>query len=404
MVLQIKNRDARLLWLELQAMCQRDKDRKAAPNRGTAAPQRTHEFGSKQLLEIIHSLGFVQLDSIQITARAHHHILWSRNHRYREYMLDDLISERKVFEHFTHDASVLPMAFYPYWASQFKRLGNRANRTFWGKHLPPPATIEEIYKRIKKEGPLCSRDFKGKADKSVHLWMRPPHKLALDFMWFGGRLATSHRHNFQKYYDIKSNIIPPSIAAVKYDLQTRNNWLCVEALKRLGFATYGEIQKFWDVVPLDDVKKWVATSREIIEVEVQGSDKTYRRYFALKTIKDKLANRGKLSPRLHILNPFDPLIRDRKRLAMLFGFDFKIEIFTPAAKRQYGYYICPLLDKDKFIGRIEVRVDRKKKILRAENIWVEAGQSLSQARMQKLTAELNRMARFTGAHAIEKLL
>jgi len=100
------------------------------------------------------------------------------------------------------------------------------------------------------------------------------------------------------------------------------------------------------------------------------------------------------------VNPFDPIARDRDRARRLFGFDYRIEIYTPAAKRQYGYYVYPMLEGDKFVGRIEVKADRNAGILRVENVWPERGVSFGPGRMARLEAELGRMARFVGSDEI----
>ncbi len=162
MALKLSNREARRIWLEAQGL--------------GATPT-----GSLDVLGIIKSLAFVQIDSIQNVTRAHHHILWSRNQNYREPMLDKLLGkERAVFEHFTHDASVLPVEFYPMWRRQFRRLQEKLDRTGWRKSMSGKAEREKILARITASGPLSTQAFDSKIKGEKKMWSRPPHKQALD--------------------------------------------------------------------------------------------------------------------------------------------------------------------------------------------------------------------------------
>ncbi len=163
---------------------------------------------------MIHDLGFVQLDTIRVIARAHHHILWSRNQNYREPMLGKHLRQRHVFEHFTHDASVLPMEFLPMWQRQFDRRAARIINAGWWKGMPDAeGGRAEIKARIAREGgPLSTHAFDTKVDGKREMWSRPPHKLALDYMWYAGELATCHRENFTKFYDLGERVFPQGIA------------------------------------------------------------------------------------------------------------------------------------------------------------------------------------------------
>lgn len=385
MTLKISNRDARRLWLDRQGL----------------AETPTGEISPDVVLKIIERLGFVQLDTIRIVARAHDHILWSRNQHYREQMLDELIVARKAFEHFTHDASVLPISFYPNWRRQFDRMRRKIDGGPWGKQLPSARECAAILKRVKEEGPLSTRAFEAQARNRTEGWSRPPHKRALDYYWYAGVLATCHRKSFIKHYDVSEKVIPPAVLNEKVSDAQQLDWLCGQALDRLGFGSEGDIMRFWAAADLGEVKRWTKKRRKaLIDVEIDCSDGNPYRALAPADIEDRLKHLKAPTSRLRILNPFDPVIRDRNRLQRLFGFDYRIEIFVPAAKRQYGYYIYPMLEGDRFIGRIEVRADRKQQTLNVENLWWEKGVKETDARLKKLKAELDRMARFVGVSEV----
>jgi uncharacterized protein YcaQ len=168
--LEIRNRDARRLWLHAQGL--------------SATPTGRHWTWRR----IIRGLGFVQLDSIRVVSRAHHHILWSRNQNYREPMLDRLMrKERGVFEHFTHDASVIPMEFYPNWRRQFRRLEKKVRGWEWHRGmLDEDGRACTWWTASAQEGPLSTKAFDTKVEGPREMWRRPPHKLALDYMWYAG--------------------------------------------------------------------------------------------------------------------------------------------------------------------------------------------------------------------------
>ncbi|MEP2102614.1 MAG: crosslink repair DNA glycosylase YcaQ family protein [Parasphingorhabdus sp.] len=380
MALRIKNRDARRLWLDRQGLAR-------TPT------------GPLDLLQIITDLGFVQLDTIRNVTRAHHHILWSRNQNYREPMLNKLLAnDRSVFEHFTHDASVLPMEFYPVWQRQFRRLGERA-----GKHkVMDDDGISAIKARIAAEGPLSTHAFDTKIEGKKEMWARPPHKRVLDQLWYAGELATSHREKFIKYYDLSERVVPSPYRDIAHSDAHQMDWLCRAALERLGFGTLGEIQRFWAALDAREVRSWADKAADhLVPVELETVNGDWISMFASSDIERLLAETNAPTSRLRILSPFDPAVRDRTRLERLFGFDYRIEIFVPAAQRRWGYYVYPLLERDRFVGRIELKADRKAGIVKVIQIWPEQGVRWTSDRAEKLDAELARLARLVSAEIVE---
>ena len=383
MTLKINNRDARRLWLTTQGLA-------AAPT------------GPLDVLGTIRRLGYVQLDTIRLVARAHHHILWNRNQNYRAPMLNRLLAEdRDVFEHFTHDASVLPMDIYPMWQRQFRRLKEKREGSKYYSSVPDAAARAVIKQRIADEGPLSTQAFNTKVTSPGKMWARPPHKLALDYMWYTGELATSHRQSFKKYYDLSERVIPADLRDRTHEDDAQLDWLCSNALDHLGFGTPGEIQRFWDAADGREVQDWLKGAGAFaVPVDVQAADGAWGNAFAPADIEERLAGLVTPTSRLRILNPFDPVIRDRSRLKRLFGFDYRVEMFVPAAKRQWGYYVYPLLEGDRFVGRLEVKAYRDRGVLNVINLWPEPGVKWTAARLKKLDAELARLARFVSVDSV----
>jgi len=381
--LKISNRDARRLWLAAH---------------GLSAPPRC----DLETLALIRSLGFVQLDTIQVVSRAHHHILWSRDQTYREPVLDGLLAtDRQVFEHFTHDASVLPMEFLPMWQRQFQRMKDKVSASSWYGNALDADLLNNIKYKITQEGPLSTRDFDTKIKGPKQMWRKPPHKQALDYLWYSGTLATSHRTGFTKFYDLSERVFPNDLHTQDIDDLAQVDWLCRAALDRIGFGSLGEIRKFWDATDSKDVNAWAKRdAADLVPVEVQGADGSWTKAIASAGIEAQLQTLSAPTSRLRILNPFDPAIRDRTRLKRLFGFDYTVEMFVPAAKRKWGYYVFPLLEGSRFIGRIEVKADRAKTTLNVLNLWAEADVTFTAKQASKLDAELERFARLAGLTTI----
>lgn len=344
------------------------------------------------VLQVIRKLGFLQIDAVRNITRAHHHILWSRTPNYSEAMLWPLLRQRGLFEHFTHDASLIPMELYPMWQRQFMRLGQKAARAAWYQSGLAQRDIHAIRNRIEVEGPLSTRAFDTRAN-SREMWARAPHKKALEQMWFAGDLATSHRDNFVKFYDVGERVFPPlpeDSQSSHYD-HDQIDYLCDGAIDRLGVATCAEIKRFWDAVQMSQVHEWLKR-RDLVPVRVESADGTWRDSWAVPDIEQRLQKIPNPSQRLRIINPFDPAIRDRPRLNRLFGFEYTNEMFVPQAKRRYGYYVYPVLEGDRFVGRIEVKGDRKVGWMRVIGFWPEPGIKWTSNRFEKLTDELEQFA------------
>ncbi len=360
--------------------------------------------GEGVLEGLVEQLGFVQQDSIRWVERAHHMTLFARNQTYRLKHLERLHEAGVLFENWTHDASLIPSKFWAYWKHKFARDEVRLRKQFtkwqgegFEKH------IEALRNRIEKEGVLRARDLeKPKGDK-LEMWQWHDGKAAMEFMWRTGQLAVPRREGFQKVYDLSERVIPHEHLTHEVSHEEFVDWACRSALDRLGFGTASDIAKYWDLLSIKEVNQWLETHgrQETQVITVQPNDKTKQREFIARLdVENILDQLPKIPSRIRALSPFDPVIRDRKRLSWLFGFDYTIEIYVPPAKRQYGYYVFPLLEKDKLIGRIDCQARRADDCLYVTQIWLEDKTRWSQAKQDKLAAELMRQARLCGVKNI----
>ena len=378
--LRISNRAARRLFLDRHGLCR--------PPPG------------EDLAGLVGRLGFVQVDSIATVERAHHMILAARRRSYRPAQLDTLLERRRaLFEHWTHDASVIPMAFYPYWRLRFRRDAAmlRARWRKW-RRAGFEERVGEVLARIRETGPAMAREFDGGPKPAeAGWWDWHPSKTALEFLWRTGALAISRREGFQKVFDLAERVVPEALLHAEPGEEETLDWACSSALDRLGFASPREIASFWDTASLAEARAWCGAAGPggPVEVEVEGARPgRARRLLARPDIAEQAERAPEPPGGVRVLSPFDPLLRDRGRAEWLFGFRFRIEVFVPEAKREYGYYVFPLLEGDRLVGRIDMR--RKEGRLCVRALWPEAGVRLGRGRMERIGRELGRIARFCG--------
>lgn len=358
----------------------------------------SRKLTSDQLYELIRQLGLVQVDSIRWVERAQHMILFSRSQHYRPSDLRRLIEERQwLFENYTHDASVIPSEFFQFWRHRFARdknlLRERLIRWQGDGFLDH---CRKLQRKIRKDGAIRSRDLKRTGQKdTTEMWQWHDGKAALEFLWRTGKLGIASRDGFQKVYDLTERVIPADSLALRCSRSEFIDWSCREAILRLGFATPAEIADYWNHVSIAEVNRWLKRQhdRTVTRLAIEHQDGSRSEgLYARADIEAVVAESPKPPSRVRALSPFDPVIRNRDRLQRLFNFEYRIEIYVPEAKRKYGYYVFPLLEGDRVIGRIDMRADRSADTLEIKRLWMEADVPLTPARQQRLDQELTRVA------------
>jgi uncharacterized protein YcaQ len=354
------------------------------------------EGGAKALAPLIQKLGYVQLDSIRIIERAHHHILYARHTAYRPRHLERLQAKTPaLFEHWTHDSSLIPLELYPHWRHRFAHAKSRV--AAWRERFGDDRVLKTVRDHIEAKGASRARDFAHLGGRTGPWWGWGPAKAALEYLWRIGELAVLERDGFEKIYDLAERSIPAALRNEKPSRAETLDWACSEAIDRLGAATPKMVADFWGHASIPEATKWIAAEKKkgrLIDVVLHGA--SGRRGFAAAArpdIEDALAKLPAPTSRLRVLSPFDPVLRDRARSERIFGFDYRIEVFVPGPKRKYGYYVFPLLEGARFVGRIDMKAERDKDRLAVKALWMEPRLSLSKARKTKLENELARQAR-----------
>lgn len=350
------------------------------------------------LQSVIDHLGFVQVDSVNTLARAHDLILWSRRQQYRAQHLPKHMKTRGAFEHWTHDASIISMQHFSMWRHKFAKDKAFMDKR-WGAWRRDGfrEQLDGVLRQITDEGRCSSMDVGKDEEKgSGGWWDWHPSKTALEYLWRSGELSVCHRKGFRKVYDLTERVIPPEHLNAQVDEHDMIDWACMSALERLGFATSGEIAAFYAITTPAQAKHWCTVAiadQRITETQIESADGTLRPSFILA----KKLNRPTPEPnnRVRLLSPFDPALRDRKRAERLFNFHYRIEIFVPAPKRRYGYYVFPVMQGDRMIGRIDTKRDGDTTLVTA--FWPEKGVRMGKARIRALEAEIDRVAAFVGS-------
>ncbi len=359
------------------------------------------ESGKAAAAKTIDQLGYIQIDTIHVIERAHHHALWSRQPDYQPEYLDELLStDRKVFEFWTHAAAYIPAGDYRYYQPKMQRFADPHSK--WEKerlanfgHL-----MEPVLERIRSEGPLSVRDFEAPSGGDKNRWGgRKPEKVALEMLLWRGDLMVTRREKFHRIYDLTERVLSPGIDTSYPTDKEVGRFQVKRSLQTLGLATTKEIranlQVAEDRIVLDTIKT-MATAGEIVACAIEGLTDNY---WALPQTPDNL-NQPINEAKVRLLSPFDNLIIQRDRVKKLFDFDYALECYVQAAKRKWGYFVVSILWGNRLVGRFDPKADRKQKELIINSLNFEPEFSEVVEILPTLAKKLQQMARFNGCEKV----
>ncbi len=359
--------------------------------------------GAEATLRAVQRLGYVQIDTISVVARAHHHVLQTRIPDYQPSHLDQLLEAGKIFEYWSHAAAYLPMDDYRYALPKMRAMARGEDSWIRSRDQ---RLMGRILDRIKNDGPLQARDFDApKTHEASGWWSWKPAKQALEQLFMEGTLMVSRREGFQKVYDLSERVLPPN---VNLDVPSRREFarfLIRQALDAHGFANVGNMTYLRRGRELRE-----AVTRELDEMSASG---TLVRFtiapvagremllYARPEVLEARAPAARSSAR--VLSPFDNAVIQRKRSETLFGFDYQLECYLPADKRRYGYFCLPLLYRDRLIGRADCKAHRRDSLLEIRALFVEDERPFLEeptACADALADALRAFARLNGCNAI----
>jgi uncharacterized protein YcaQ len=339
-------------------------------------------------LQAIEHLGYVQIDTISVVERAHHHILWSRVHDYDLNHLNSLVRERQIFEYWYHAASYLPMKDYRYALPAMMSVRKGESRYFnrGDQHL-----MNEILARVRAEGRIRLRDIDKSNKKSLgNWWNTGPGRRAFEQLYMQGDLMICERNGMEKVYDLTERCLPENIDLSMPTLHEYAQYLFNTTLRAHGAFTWKQLvhlkgkdlKEAMRVVLKEQIDAGVVSAIKLVDgqtlyVDVAAIEQNVNTDFGLK-----------------ILSPFDNSLIHRDRLTSLFEFDYRIECYVPAAKRVFGYFCLPILYQDELVGRIDCKAHRIVKELEIISIHLEKTIKDKELFFFELEQELKRFAEF----------
>jgi hypothetical protein len=353
----------------------------------------TGRIDVRHFRRVLRHVGVVQLDSVNVLARAHYMPFFSRLGPYDQRALDRwLWGSGELFEYWGHAASLLPIEARPLFTHRMS-----------GEHRWPaierlneqrPGFIDHVYEQVRTRGALAVSDLDAQERRSDAWWGWRSEKVALEWLFLIGKLTSAGRPAFSRLYDLPERVHPEILEEPPVALEDARTALLVRAAESLGVATLADLADYYRLgVPAARplVRRLVRTGG-LEQIEVEGwRDHAYLHPAAV-------------TPRRHqgavLLSPFDPMVWFRPRVERLFRFEYRIEIYVPAKDRVYGYYVLPFLLDGEMVGRVDLKADRKRGTLAVRAAHVEQGQDQERI-AAALAGELRVMAEWLGLEDVE---
>lgn len=341
---------------------------------GLARPPR-RRARMKDVLAAIRAMHVLQIDTIHVVARSPYLVLWSRLGDYRPGWLDAHLAKGNLFEYWAHEASFLPIEDYPLLRHRMLDLNGKGwkYRHDWVEKNQD--TIRHVLDVIREHGPVRSADFERLDEGSGAWWGWKPEKRALEVMLTAGHLMVRRRETFQRVYDLRERVLPDWDDSMLPDRETAERTLVLQAAQALGVATTRWLADYYRTKTAETARRVDALVREgkLVPVEVAGwKEPAYAHADCMELIER--AATGRIRPRYTtLLSPFDPLIWDRQRTLTTFDFDYRLECYTPAPKRVYGYFTLPILHRGRLVGRLDPKAHRAEGRMEIRSLHLEDG-------------------------------
>lgn len=341
-------------------------------------------------LAAIQHLSYIQIDTISVIQRAHHHTLWNRNPRYQLAHLDQLLEQKEIFEYWSHAAAYLPMQDYRFSLFRKQAMASGAQKHWYPRN---EKMMRYVRDRITAEGPLMAKDFEYSGRKIAD-WGSKPAKQALEYLFMQGDLMVPRRQNFHKVYDLTERVLPDYINDKAPTSLEYARFLIKRFLTAHGVAQPSEICYLLKQIKpsILEVIEAMLGNNELVQIQVntpQGKATYFSLPKSFELLKKPLQKR-----KLKILSPFDNLLIQRKRMTALFDFDYQIECYVPQNKRQYGYFVLPIMWAGRFAGRMDCKADRKTGTLHIHQLFVERWVKDTNAFITALELELESFMQF----------
>ncbi|HEV2673133.1 MAG TPA: winged helix-turn-helix domain-containing protein [Aliidongia sp.] len=371
---------------------------------GVARPE-TPEAG--HFKKLTRRLGVVQIDSVNVLARAHYLPAFSRLGAYETDLLHQAAyagRRRHLFEYWAHEASYVPVEYYPLlrWRMERAASGSDIYGALATIARDRPAYVEQIYEQVRQRGPIAAGDLEGEAEEpgprpaaASGWWGWSDGKRAMEYLFWAGRITTASRRGFERLYDLTERVLPRAVLAAPVpDEADAQRELMAIASRALGIATEPDLRDYFRLKP-EDSKARLAEMVEagtVLPVAVKG--------WSQPAYLDPAARLPRRITARTLLSPFDPLVFERTRTERMWDFRYRIEIYVPEAKRVHGYYVLPFLLGEKLVARVDLKADRQNRVLLVPAAHVE-GHADPVAIAPQLHEHLVELAGWLGLERIE---
>jgi len=346
------------------------------------------------LLDTIRRMNVLQIDTIHVVARSPYLVLWSRLGDYPPEWLTDLLAEGALFEYWAHEACFLPIEDFRLYRHRMlgaEEMGWRYAREWAAQHRD---AIDQMLAYVRDNGPVRSSDFERTDDSDGKWWGWKIEKRALETLFTAGELMIAARHNFQRIYELRERMLPEWDDAQIPPIEEVRRTFVLKAVRALGVTSARWVADYFRTSQRDTAPLLPALAAEgvLIEARVEGWPQPGYVH-PDNTALAEAAVAGTLTPELTtLLSPFDPLVWDRARALAMFGFDYRIECYTPAPKRRYGYFTLPILWRGQLIGRLDPKAHRKEGRFEIKALHLEPGVPVTEQLVADLAGALSECA------------
>jgi len=335
--------------------------------------RRASPASKEDVLAAIRRMGALQIDTIHVVARSPYLVLWSRLGNYQPQWLDELLAEGKLFEYWSHAACFLPIEDYPLYRRQMLDHAYRVMQsapTWIREHAE---AVEHLLGYIREHGEVLSSDFERTDGQQTGWFNWKPEKKALETLHTTGVLMTARRHNFQRVYDLRERILPAWDDSQAPPLDEVKRALALKAVRALGVTHWSWVPDYFRTAKagVEKLLSRLAEAGELMTVEVEGWKKPGYIHPDNAALAEAAAAGNLPLTLTTFLSPFDPLVWDRERCKAMFDFDYRIECYTPEAKRRYGYFTLPILRHGLLIGRLDAKAHRKEGLFEVRALHLE---------------------------------
>lgn len=364
---------------------------------GFGEPRPQGRVDLRHLRRAFAHMGVIQIDSVNVLVRSQELPLFARLGPHPRDLIERATNRGELFEYWVHEASHVPVEHHPLhrWKMQQRHRWRGVDAVARKRSL-----VESVYGRIRDEGPLCSGDISTRTGPKGPWWDWDDAKRALEYLFWCGRLTARRRpSDFARVYDLPERVFPAAVldAPTPPERDARKE-LLVLAGSHLGIATLSDLVDYHrqQTAPCRPLVRELVDEGRLLQVRVEGwSEAAYL---------DPMARASRPIDRCALLSPFDPLVWNRARAERLFDFRYRIEIYTPAPRRVYGYYVLPILLNDELVGRLDLRADRRNGVLVVQAAHVEqqfTSRGAQQRIAEPVATELATMARWLSLRAVE---